>query len=984
MERFACEIVITNDQQHSPARFADRPITLAALAAVALGYCLAGRISLLLAVPPGYASAIWPSAGIALAAVLVYGPRIWPAVFAGSLAANLWISVDGVVAGNLAVISAAALIACGASLQALFSAWLIRRFRVWPHVLHDGKTITQFLLLGGPAGSVVNACFGVTTLFALGFIEFGEFGFNWLNWWVGDTIGVIVVTPIVLIWSGAMGEFWRRRAAAVSVPSFIALLVVISLFLIASNREQARIETDFRDTAHNVDVAITTKLNAIIAALGSVQSLFASSQEVDAEEFRIFTRRALRENPELLAVSWNAQVPHAQRATYEAADKGARRLRFKERNARGELIDAGQRASYTIVEFIEPLDDNRSALGFDVGFDATRLEAIEKARDSGQAAATARVHLVQAEQAEPGLLIFAPIYRSGSSPPSVFERREQIAGYAVAVVLIHQLLDTAISGLRLDHVALQLIDETDAENAMVLATWALDDNAQQLLTSDHALVFAGRSWRLNVSAGAEYVAIHRAPGLLLVLAVGLLLCGMLGAFNLTLASNEKREAIRAAQDALTGLANRNEFERRLSNALASCKNSAAQHAFAFCDLDKFKLVNDTAGHQAGDELLKSVAGLLRARLRHRDTVARLGGDEFGLLLEHCPIDKAQQIAEKVCADIRSLQFVWAGQTFQIGVSIGVIALNARTDDITDVMTRADVACYAAKDHGRNQVYVDRLDSAQVRRRKSELQRVADLRTTLSNDDLLLYKQPIWAMDGLHLEPSAVEVLLRLEGPDGEILTPAAMISVAERYGIMAEVDRWVIRQALRHSKQLCAMGTTININLSANSLDNETLVDFVSDEVEQCGVKPGNVCFEITETAAISNLDSAMRFMEHMKQVGCRFALDDFGAGISSFRYLKTLPVDYLKIDGSLIQGVVTDVTARAMVKAIQQIADAMGITTVAEWVSDKSILAPLQDIGVQFVQGFALGQPVPIDEVSSYVQLSEDAGVVPLRRAEN
>lgn len=945
--------------------FKFRDVTVASMVIVAISYCLVGRLSLLLAVPPGYATAIWPSAGIALAATLIFGSRIWPAIFAGSLAVNLWISLDDVASGNLRVILAAVMIAAGASLQAVFSAWLIRKFRVWPNALQTGASVMRLLVLGGLVGCMVNASIGPLTLLALGMLKAREFGFNWLNWWVGDSIGVVVLTPLLLIWSGAMGDFWRRRAATISIPSIVALAVVITLFLIASDREQSRIESEFQEAAHNIEGAFTTRLNAIIGALGGVQSLFASSQNVEANEFRAFTRRALKEHPELLALSFNRFVTHEQRASFERAADPTLRLRFTERNAQGELVDAKVRDNYTIVQFIEPLDANRDALGFNAAFGTSRLDAIRRARDTGHASATGRLSLVQADQTEPGLLIFAPIYSSDDLPQSVYQRRQLIEGYAVSVVLVKALLENAIAGLRLDHISLRLHDASDISKDQLLTSWAVNSDVEPLLSTHHSVRFAGRDWRFSVGADAAYVAQHRAEGLAMVLAIGLLLCGLLGAFNLTLAGNERREAVRAAQDALTGLANRSEFERRLRNALSSCTSGGAQHAFAYCDLDRFKLVNDTAGHEAGDELLKVVARILRARLRERDTVARLGGDEFGLLLEHCPIDTASKIAEQICEDVHSLQFQWNDRTFQIGASIGVIALNARTVDLTDVMTRADVACYAAKDLGRNQVYVDRLDNAQVRRRKTELQRVADLRNTLQNDELLLYKQPIWAMDSLQQEPAALELLLRLQGPEGEVLTPAGMISVAERYSIMNDVDRWVIHHGFQQSAKLCASGSAININLSANSLDDESLVDFVHAEIDECGIAPDRVCFEITETAAISNLDSAMRFMKQMKQLGCRFALDDFGAGISSFRYLKTLPVDLLKIDGSLIQGVVTDEAARAMVSAIQHIADAMGIATIAEWVSDKAILAPLRDIGVGYVQGFALGQPVPIDEDS-------------------
>ncbi|NNF15592.1 MAG: EAL domain-containing protein [Gammaproteobacteria bacterium] len=936
------------------------------MAVVAISYCLAGHLSLLLAVPPGYATAIWPSAGIALAATLLYGSRIWPAIWVGSLAVNLWTSFDGVAAGDLAVIAAVALIAAGASLQAVIAAWLLRRFGVWPHSLQNGKTVTRFLLIGGPVACTVNASIGATSLLMAGLIDSGEFGFNWLNWWVGDAIGVTVITPLALIWSGAMGSFWRRRAATVTVPSSIALAAAIALFLIASNREQSRIQSEFRDTAYNIESAIKTELNIIIATLGGIQSFFASSQSVDADEFRIFSRRALTENPELLALSFNRHVPHAQRAAYEQNADTSLRLRFTERNASGQLIRAQHRDHYTVVQFIEPFASNRTALGLDVGFDPARKDAIQRARNTGHPAATSMLQLVQSDTTEPGLLIFAPIYTTAEIPQTIVKRQNNIVGYAVGVILIKELLETAIAGLRLDHVSLELYDNTDIDNTQLLTTWGIDGNALSLLSSDRSLTFAGREWRVSIGANAEYVALHRAPGLIMILTIGLVLCGLLGAFNLILTGNERREALRASRDVLTGLANRSEFERRLRNALISCKSQHAQHVFAYCDLDRFKIVNDTAGHQAGDDLLKTVAGLLRARLRDRDTIARLGGDEFGLLLEHCPIEKARDIAEKICQDIFNFHFTWNDHTFRIGISIGVVALTATDDDITDIMTRADTACYMAKDRGRNRVHVVRPENAPPRNRKSDLQRVTELQARIKNNELLIYQQPIHALDQLQQKPIAHELLLRIPGTDSQVSPPAGMISLAEKHGIITKIDRWVLRSCLRKHEQLCTDGSRININLSAASLNDASFVDFIHKEFEHSNMAPDRLCFEITESAAIQNLDSTLRTMEQIKRLGCEFALDDFGAGVASFRNLDKLPVSWVKIDGHLIQEVASDPATRAMIQAIQHVADSMGIATIAEWVSDDALLAPLQDIGVGYVQGFAIGRPEPCENLNN------------------
>ncbi|MBT8131948.1 MAG: EAL domain-containing protein [Gammaproteobacteria bacterium] len=871
--------------------------------------------------------------------------------------------MSAILAGDPRVVITTVIIASGATIQALWSAHMLRLFGCWPGELDDGRSVAKLLIVAGPVGCVANATIGVGSLLATGLIKNGEFSFNWMNWWIGDAIGVVLLTPLVLIWFGAMGEFWRRRAIAITIPTVVALTVVISAFLISSSREQARIQNGFEERAQNVVEVVSNRINVLLSVLGGIQSFYESSDFVSADEFTEFTERALTENPDLRALSWNPVIKHHQREGFESGETTGFPIRFTEKNARNELVEATTNDEYVIVQYVEPLASNQSVVGFNVASHPARNEAIKRARDSGTPAVTSRLQLVQAEGLEPGVLIFAPIYRSNHVPGSRTDRNEAIGGYAVGVIAINPFLRQAINQLRLEHTHLQLHDISSGDTTL-LASTAAEKTGETLLYAEYSLPVAGKVWQVRVSAGAEYLAEHRAPGMALVLAIGLLLCGLLGAFNLTLAGNERREAIRAAHDPLTGLVNRGEFERRLGNALQGCTTNNSVHALAYCDLDQFKLINDTAGHPAGDELLRQIGRLIGTELRSRDTVARLGGDEFGLLLENCPLDKASEIASRVCKAVRSLRFQWNGDNFQIGASIGVIAVDAETASIEDALARADMACYAAKDLGRNRVHIDSLDNPHIERRQSELQHISHLRNTLENGSLMIYKQPIRAINDLSGAPASYEVLLRLRGPDGKIQAPGPTIAVAERYGIMAEVDRWVIQQALEQAPGLCAEADSISINLSANSLDDESLAEFVREAIANSGIRADQVCFEITETAAISNLESALQFIDEMKALGCQFALDDFGAGISSFRYLKTFPVDWLKIDGNLVKDLANDQSAFAMVSAINQVGSTMGIATIAEWVSDTSILEKLREIGVDYVQGFALGMPSPVNTV--------------------
>jgi diguanylate cyclase (GGDEF)-like protein/PAS domain S-box-containing protein len=418
----------------------------------------------------------------------------------------------------------------------------------------------------------------------------------------------------------------------------------------------------------------------------------------------------------------------------------------------------------------------------------------------------------------------------------------------------------------------------------------------------------------------------------------------------------------AAHDALTGLVNRREFERRLEHALESAKGQGIQHALCYLDLDRFKLINDSVGHVAGDRLLQQVSGLLRQKVRARDTLARLGGDEFSLLIEHCPLEKAVEIAKSLVATLRDLRFVWQSRSFEISVSVGVVPITSAVENTGELLAQVDVACYTAKDLGRNRVYVYHTSDPELARRHTEMLHIADLKGALQEGRFRLYCQPIVALSPSN-DHLRYEFLLRLVDAQGESASPKTFIMAAERYGLMATIDRWVIRKALHHAAECHSLMAGIAINISGNSLNDEGLLAFVREVLAETVFPPERLCFEITETAAITNLRQATHFVTEMKKTGCRFALDDFGSGLSCFTYLKHLPVDYLKIDGSFVQGMLNDPIDRAMVAAIHQVGQTMGIRTIGECAENEAIVQELREIGVDFAQGNALGSPSPVEE---------------------
>lgn len=414
----------------------------------------------------------------------------------------------------------------------------------------------------------------------------------------------------------------------------------------------------------------------------------------------------------------------------------------------------------------------------------------------------------------------------------------------------------------------------------------------------------------------------------------------------------------ASHDALTGLLNRREFELRLRAALDRARDGDVHHAVLYLDLDQFKVVNDTCGHAAGDELLRQIGALLRPRLREGDTLARLGGDEFGVLLEQCPPEPALRIAETLRRSIADFRFTWHRRTFAIGVSIGVVNVTQGPRTLSGVLSAADAACYMAKDKGRNRVQNYRPEDSEVALRHGEMEWVNRIHRALAENRLLLYAQPIVPLHGDG--PVSHELLVRLLDERNEVIPPMAFIPAAERYNLMPAIDRWVIRTAFA---TLAARGTgpgTYAINLSGASIGDESFLAYVREQFDRFRVPYASICFEITETTAVTSLSRAAEFIGALRALGCPFALDDFGVGVSSFTYLKHLPVDYLKIDGSFVKGMLDDPVDAAMVDAINRIARVMGKATIAESVESEGVRAALALAGVDFAQGYGIALPAP------------------------
>ncbi|BCB27850.1 hypothetical protein SKTS_27360 [Sulfurimicrobium lacus] len=420
----------------------------------------------------------------------------------------------------------------------------------------------------------------------------------------------------------------------------------------------------------------------------------------------------------------------------------------------------------------------------------------------------------------------------------------------------------------------------------------------------------------------------------------------------------------ATHDALTGFFNRHEFEYRIKQAIHDAHVSNSEHTLLYMDLDQFKVINDTCGHIAGDELLKQYTAKLASRLRQDDILARIGGDEFGLLLQNSTTEQALAFANKILELTQHFRFVWEDKTFSIGISIGLINIDRESASVMHIMSRVDAACHMAKEAGRNRIYVhDEADQA-LHARHGEMEWTPRITKALEEQRMELHYQPIVQRDAPADLVSHYEILIRMRSESGQLIAPGAFLPAAERYNLIATIDRWVVSTYFRwlaeHPGHLQALELG-SVNLSGNSLGDDGCLTHIENALKEFAIPPEKICFEITETEAIANLGKATHFINRLKNHGCKFALDDFGSGFSSYAYLKKLPVDFLKIDGMFVKDIASDAADYAMVESINHIGHVMGRKTIAEFVENQRIMDTLSKLGVDYMQGYGIAKPRPL-----------------------
>jgi diguanylate cyclase (GGDEF)-like protein/PAS domain S-box-containing protein len=630
-------------------------------------------------------------------------------------------------------------------------------------------------------------------------------------------------------------------------------------------------------------------------------------------------------------------------------------------------------SDFVAPEYVELVETNlRRRLAGESAAERYEIELMDR---QGQVTRVELSSTLIDSSGQPALLLTALEMLPGALPQEVSQKPRAMAtldamGESVITVNADGRIDymnhaaEALLGQPVDQVlgkafaeVASLVDENDRR--------PLGDPVQKALTSDRAAA-ARRAVLLPVNGTAErFVEISITP-----LKVDKEIAGLVLVLHDTseLRGLTRQMTYQASHDALTGLVNRREFERRLQEAMDSAQTSDIGHALCYLDLDHFKVVNDTCGHTAGDNMLREIASLIKDAVRDSDTVGRIGGDEFALLLVGCPLEKARQIADNVVRSVNEFRFVWKDKIFNVGVSIGLVEIGRDTGTIEDIMNSADSACYVAKKQGGLHVHVYSAREEANARHSGEIHWLLKLQRALRDNKFELYFQPIVHARAGGVSGPALEVFVRLTSENGlPASPPAEFIRAAERYRLMPHVDRWVVQAvfaALGRGGLKLPPGRSVAINLAGQTLGDAEFLEFVVECFDHTGASPADICFEVTESSVVANLDHARRFIAVLHGMGCEFALDNFGSGLSSFSTLKTLPMDYLKIDGSFIKNLAGDTVNQAMVAAMIDLSRSLNFRVVAEQVEDQWALDTVTGMGIDFVQGFIVGRPQPLSMI--------------------
>ena len=801
------------------------------------------------------------------------------------------------------------------------------------------------------------------------------------------------------------------------LPVGFTLAVGISLSILAALKvkeiERSQQRQEFERQADNLTFLLQRDLDNASRIARSLGGFFASTDGITSGQFTKFSEQLLQDSPGIASIGFAQQVSDAERESFEnqLSRQGVVPPFIWERNDLSQIGQSPRKEEYVVTAYIYTVNSNHTLLGYDHSSDWQRQSAIARARDSEIMVTANSVSLAHdSDSSSPDFIIYQPLYSREVQTSSMEELREYFVGVSYIEFTIKDAAIAALNTLNWQNLSFYLydLDIDRLESALGKDLNNLDsgfllfydaetgetiDRSHPLQSSDfphshrsnlscpyskdrtaclRTLNLQNREWSVLILPNMTPYALSWA--VLMTFATSLLATGILALYlSMSIRRSQQSEklvkALKEARcDALTGLANRREFEQQLQAAISMAIEGGEQDTLCYMDLDRFKIVNDICGHAAGDRLLCQVSEKISHLIRKTDRFARVGGDEFCLLLRHCGLEESQRVARGILDAIATFKFTWEEKEFKIGISLGLVAIaseNIQEIDAADILRQADKACYRAKQNGRNCIVISNSEEAETEDPYHGLKWLTWLNEGLADEFLQLYYQPTISLKSQQ-DRQYIEILLRLRDRPEVPLSLSEFMRDAERYQLMPTIDRWVVQTFL---KMLSFFVRQTNIatdwksnlyaiNLSAATLNDGSFIEFCRNQLERYQIPPEVICFEITEHLAIANIEKAQSLILDLKSLGCYFTLDDFGSGMSSFAYLRDLPVDYLKVDGSFILNLTSDDITYNIVDAIARMGEILGIKTIAEFVENDRLLGQLKELGFDYAQGYGVAVP--------------------------
>jgi diguanylate cyclase (GGDEF)-like protein/PAS domain S-box-containing protein len=1074
---------------------------------------LAAKLSQYLTIPPANASPVWLAAGVALAVTIYYGPRVLPGIFLGTAVFEFQLFAETTTGiGFSSELLLATALSIGASVQALVGAQLIRRLLgPLPNLIHDLE-ILRFQLLGGPVACLISASIGLGVLWSFGLVAIDNLSMSWLTWWVGDTIGVIIFTPLILIFLNKHEPLWHGRKFTVAIPMLLLLVTVTAFYTYSNFKESEEKKLIFHKQARSYHHFLMLIFQTQLEILESLKSYFDASETVFRDEFRAVTQTSINKHAGVQALEWIPKIDHKQRDAFERTlpDGGTIRELYPD----GVLRPAGVKMEYYAIKYAEPPDGNSLAFGFDITSNPVAAEALFRARDSGQVAVTGPLRLVQGTEDEIGIAFYNPVYQFEARPADIEQRKASIVGVVAAIFRIQKFIEIEMPTINQEMIAVRLLDVTEAARSRLLFR-NYERGSLKLkhdLIESHIIDIGGRQWRLDYIATASFLAENASWGVWMVLTSGLLITAVFGTGLLmltgrTLSMEEKvlertaelrneviqrrdaetqlRQVLDGAElgfwdwnyqtgsqwvndrwmeiqgleqselkndindlferihpedrrktvatidqhiqndnpfsvefrirhqhgywlwvqaagavvshdsvtrkplrlcgtlqdiserkkqeerilhqahfDSLTDLPNRFLALDRLSQLINEARRKTKRVAVLFLDLDDFKKINDTLGHETGDKLLKEAASRLKSVVRSSDTVGRLGGDEFIILIGGLSEpSNVQPVADALCKKFTEA-FRVDNRELVLTTSIGISIYPDDGENLSELLRNADIAMYHSKEQGRNtySYFTDEMNQGVSRRLLLEEQ----MRGALSRGEFrLFYQIKVEIGSGRII---GAEALLRWRSAVLGEVSPLEFIPIAEQTGLIVSIGKFVVTEALRKAVSWQLMlGRSFNIavNLSPRQFRDPDLVSFIENAIRQSGVPAGSFELEITEGVFMSGhayIDGALKALNDL---GVSIAMDDFGTGYSSLSYLRSYPFDVIKIDREFIDNLIFDPRDRELVTAAIAMAHGLGLKVVAEGVETEAQLDYLSACGCDYGQGYLFSKPVSPEEVT-------------------